>query len=262
MSPSTGGGWQSGRDPSGEAREKYAYFLQGARTKLNAATAGTAAAGETTDGEPAQAERTEAADDADDVPAVAQPCAVRAAGPASDRGLPPAPGPCRVHPGRSRPRARAGSARATAGTPAVGAGRAAGAGSRWCEGGAGRPPHAGRRRPGPDRFRGGGRARRTHRGHRSGDGRVGEACDPGREAARAAGLTVTDRTLRAWQAGARSPSLENVARYLLTRLDRDGRGTRVEVRPGQPVPGRFPQSPTARSNSSEPTGQCDSDFGR
>ncbi|MFF8941625.1 helix-turn-helix domain-containing protein [Streptomyces sp. NPDC014864] len=34
VGPSTVGGWESGRDPSGEVREKYAYFLEGARTKL------------------------------------------------------------------------------------------------------------------------------------------------------------------------------------------------------------------------------------
>ncbi|GGJ65702.1 helix-turn-helix domain-containing protein [Streptomyces brasiliensis] len=39
VSPSTVGGWESGRDPSGEVREKYAYFLEGARTKLAAETA-------------------------------------------------------------------------------------------------------------------------------------------------------------------------------------------------------------------------------
>ncbi|MFL1906089.1 transcriptional regulator [Streptomyces tauricus] len=65
-------------------------------------------------------------------------------------------------------------------------------------------------------------------------------------AARAAGLTVTGRTLRAWQGGTRTPSRknlaaieqayrtvrrENVARYLLARLNRDGRGTRVEIQP-------------------------------
>ncbi|MCX5064133.1 helix-turn-helix transcriptional regulator [Streptomyces sp. NBC_00452] len=36
VSPSTVGGWESGRDPSGEVRGKYAYFLEGARTKLAA----------------------------------------------------------------------------------------------------------------------------------------------------------------------------------------------------------------------------------
>jgi transcriptional regulator with XRE-family HTH domain len=39
VSPSTVGGWESGRDPSGEVREKYAYFLEGARTKLEQRTA-------------------------------------------------------------------------------------------------------------------------------------------------------------------------------------------------------------------------------
>jgi len=67
-----------------------------------------------------------------------------------------------------------------------------------------------------------------------------------RQAAREAGLTVTERTLRAWLAGRRSPSrtnLEriesayrtvrrhNVAKYLLARLNREGRGTRVEFHP-------------------------------
>ncbi|MGW2083324.1 transcriptional regulator, partial [Streptomyces sp. NPDC001939] len=59
-------------------------------------------------------------------------------------------------------------------------------------------------------------------------------------------LTVTDRTLRAWLEGRRSPSKaslariegaysvvrrQNVARYLLGRLNREGRGTRVEFHP-------------------------------
>ncbi|MFD5430263.1 transcriptional regulator [Streptomyces sp. NPDC127084] len=67
--------------------------------------------------------------------------------------------------------------------------------------------------------------------------------DHAQAAARAAGLTVTGRTLRAWLAGARTPSRaslaaieqayravrrENVARYLLARLNR---GTRVEIHP-------------------------------
>ncbi|MGW8987797.1 transcriptional regulator [Streptomyces parvus] len=65
------------------------------------------------------------------------------------------------------------------------------------------------------------------------------------KAARAAGLTVTDRTLKAWLAGTRKPSkanLErieaayravrrsNVARHLLKRLNSGG-GTRVEIHP-------------------------------
>ncbi|AWW41293.1 transcriptional regulator [Streptomyces cadmiisoli] len=70
--------------------------------------------------------------------------------------------------------------------------------------------------------------------------------DHARAAAREAGLTVTDRTLRAWLEGGRSPSARNlarietayrtvrrhnVARYLLARLNREGRGTRVEFHP-------------------------------
>ncbi|MET9647669.1 transcriptional regulator [Streptomyces syringium] len=67
-----------------------------------------------------------------------------------------------------------------------------------------------------------------------------------RQAAKDAGLTVTDRTLKAWLEGKRRPSkanLEridtayrvvrrhNVARHLLARLNRGGRGTRVEIHP-------------------------------
>ncbi|MFJ3336131.1 helix-turn-helix domain-containing protein [Streptomyces sp. NPDC086766] len=44
VSPSTVGGWESGRDPSGEVREKYAYFLEGARTKLEVPQDGAAGA--------------------------------------------------------------------------------------------------------------------------------------------------------------------------------------------------------------------------
>ncbi|MFG3532716.1 transcriptional regulator [Streptomyces sp. NPDC047917] len=65
-------------------------------------------------------------------------------------------------------------------------------------------------------------------------------------AAKDAGLAVTDRTLQAWLKGTRRPSkanLEridaayqavrrrNVARHLLARLNREGRGTRVEIHP-------------------------------
>ncbi|MFD5514961.1 transcriptional regulator [Streptomyces sp. NPDC127066] len=67
-----------------------------------------------------------------------------------------------------------------------------------------------------------------------------------RPAARDAGLIAAPRTIKAWLAGTRSPSRadlaaierayravrrENVARYLLARLNRDGRGTRVEIHP-------------------------------
>ena len=70
--------------------------------------------------------------------------------------------------------------------------------------------------------------------------------DHARTAAREAGLTVTDRTLKAWLEGRRSPSSQNlahieaayrtvrrhnVARGLLARLNRAGRGTRVEFHP-------------------------------
>lgn len=70
--------------------------------------------------------------------------------------------------------------------------------------------------------------------------------DRARAAARAAGLIATPRTIRAWVAGTRSPSKknlerieqayrtvrrQNVARHLLNRLNRDGRGTRVEFHP-------------------------------
>ena len=70
--------------------------------------------------------------------------------------------------------------------------------------------------------------------------------DHARAAARDAGLTVTDRTIKAWLDGRRSPSTKNldrieaayrtvrrhnVARYLVARLNREGRGTRVEFHP-------------------------------
>ncbi|GAA1013208.1 helix-turn-helix domain-containing protein [Streptomyces thermogriseus] len=59
VSPSTVGGWESGRDPSGEVREKYAYFLEGARKKL-AAAAAEAPAREAPAGEPVGAAAAEA----------------------------------------------------------------------------------------------------------------------------------------------------------------------------------------------------------
>ncbi|MGI5404908.1 transcriptional regulator [Streptomyces sp. CA-135486] len=70
--------------------------------------------------------------------------------------------------------------------------------------------------------------------------------DHARQAARDAGLTVTDRTVKAWLDGKRSPSRRNlerieaayrmvrrhnVARYLIGRLNAGGRGTRVEIHP-------------------------------
>lgn len=54
VGPSTVGGWESGRDPSGEVREKYAYFLSGARNKLAAEEAEEATVEEAGEG-PAEA---------------------------------------------------------------------------------------------------------------------------------------------------------------------------------------------------------------
>ncbi|MGW7412764.1 transcriptional regulator [Streptomyces sp. NPDC054863] len=69
--------------------------------------------------------------------------------------------------------------------------------------------------------------------------------DHARAAAKAAGLTVTDRTLKAWREGKRQPSRaslekieraytlvrrQNVATHLLKRLNSGG-GTRVEIHP-------------------------------
>ncbi|MFD9195108.1 multiprotein-bridging factor 1 family protein [Streptomyces phaeochromogenes] len=70
VSASTVGGWESGREPGGEVREKYAYFLDGARTKLDAASAAAGAealadAPAPADDKPAEAERTAGVDDAD-----------------------------------------------------------------------------------------------------------------------------------------------------------------------------------------------------
>ncbi|MER6822213.1 helix-turn-helix transcriptional regulator [Streptomyces cellulosae] len=78
VSPSTVGGWEAGREPAGEVRERYAYFLDGARKKLADATA-TADAPEqpvSDPGEahaPAPAPAADADDDVDTLP-VPQPC--------------------------------------------------------------------------------------------------------------------------------------------------------------------------------------------
>ncbi|NUR38797.1 MAG: helix-turn-helix transcriptional regulator [Streptomyces sp.] len=67
-----------------------------------------------------------------------------------------------------------------------------------------------------------------------------------RAAAKEAGLTVTDRTLREWERGMRKPNKANLSRIenayrevrrqrvvrdLTRRLNRDGRGTRIEIHP-------------------------------
>ncbi|MFF7559952.1 helix-turn-helix domain-containing protein [Streptomyces pseudovenezuelae] len=70
VSASTVGGWESGREPSGQVREKYAYFLEGARTKL--AAADPAAPADPVDGV-AHAEEETGLDDVD-VLSEPQPC--------------------------------------------------------------------------------------------------------------------------------------------------------------------------------------------
>ncbi|GAA2484832.1 helix-turn-helix transcriptional regulator [Streptomyces longisporus] len=80
VSPSTVGGWESGRDPSGEVREKYVYFLEGAKAKLAAEAAETAEAAEEAPAEEAEdearadAEQAAGQDDDVDVLATPEPC--------------------------------------------------------------------------------------------------------------------------------------------------------------------------------------------
>ncbi|GAA4072186.1 helix-turn-helix domain-containing protein [Streptomyces shaanxiensis] len=80
VSTSTVGGWESGRDPSGELREKYAYFLDKAHAKLQAQAQDAAPDAEDTDvpsdGDETQAEVPDGDVGADEVEAlpVAQPC--------------------------------------------------------------------------------------------------------------------------------------------------------------------------------------------
>ncbi|MFJ8897602.1 helix-turn-helix domain-containing protein [Streptomyces sp. NPDC102359] len=71
VSPSTVGGWETGREPAGEVRERYAYFLDGARSKLAAAAAGTGDGDATTGTRPATAASGDhdAPDHADHAPA-------------------------------------------------------------------------------------------------------------------------------------------------------------------------------------------------
>ncbi len=77
VSPSTVGGWESGRDPGGETREKYAYFLEGAAAKLDSAAAAEAVPGGAADDdaaqEPSGAGRLDVLDDVDELP-VPQAC--------------------------------------------------------------------------------------------------------------------------------------------------------------------------------------------
>lgn len=65
---STIGGWEAGREPGGEQREKYAYFLEGAAAKLTAATAASVPApGDAPVDEPPAADRAEVLDDVDEL---------------------------------------------------------------------------------------------------------------------------------------------------------------------------------------------------
>ncbi|MEU0039224.1 helix-turn-helix transcriptional regulator, partial [Streptomyces sp. NPDC006333] len=77
VSPSTVGGWESGREPGGETREKYAYFLQGAAAKLDSAAAAEAVPGDAADDdtaqEPSGAGQPDVLDDVDELP-VPQAC--------------------------------------------------------------------------------------------------------------------------------------------------------------------------------------------
>ncbi|WP_433446636.1 helix-turn-helix domain-containing protein [Streptomyces sp. CA-142005] len=74
VSPSTVGGWESGRDPSGEVRETYAYFLTGARTKLAAEEPPRAPADEREDIVPPQAEQDLGSGDDVEKLATPRPC--------------------------------------------------------------------------------------------------------------------------------------------------------------------------------------------
>ncbi|CCK32743.1 dihydrolipoamide S-succinyltransferase [Streptomyces davaonensis JCM 4913] len=74
VSPSTVAGWESGREPGGEVREKYAYFLSGARDKLAAAAAAAAAAAEETAGDtPVEVQEAGPEDDGETL-ATPEPC--------------------------------------------------------------------------------------------------------------------------------------------------------------------------------------------
>ncbi|MFF8329226.1 helix-turn-helix domain-containing protein [Rhodococcus qingshengii] len=80
VSASTLSGWEAGRDPSGESRERYAYFLEQAQAKLDsraAAASGPAAAdgsGPAETSAATTADQDAAEDDDGDVLAVPQPC--------------------------------------------------------------------------------------------------------------------------------------------------------------------------------------------
>lgn len=74
VSASTVGGWETGREPGGEVRKKYAYFLEGAVLKLNAAKpADPSTAGDTSADAAVSEGQADVLDDVDELPAP-QPC--------------------------------------------------------------------------------------------------------------------------------------------------------------------------------------------
>ncbi|MGW6488162.1 helix-turn-helix domain-containing protein [Streptomyces sp. NPDC055056] len=78
VSASTVGGWETGREPGGEVRKKYAYFLEGAVLKLNAAKpADPSTAGDTSADAAVSADQADVLDvvlaDVDEL-AAPQPC--------------------------------------------------------------------------------------------------------------------------------------------------------------------------------------------
>ncbi|MFE2823499.1 helix-turn-helix domain-containing protein [Streptomyces sp. NPDC059271] len=74
VSASTVGGWETGREPGGEVRKKYAYFLEGAVLKLNAAKpADPSTAGDTSADAAVNEGRADVLDVVDEL-AAPQPC--------------------------------------------------------------------------------------------------------------------------------------------------------------------------------------------
>ncbi|WP_406429987.1 helix-turn-helix domain-containing protein [Streptomyces sp. NBC_00631] len=73
VSASTLSGWEAGRDPSGEARERYAYFLEQAQAKLDTRTATAASSPAATTGTTTDDGDQDLGDDGD-LLAAPQPC--------------------------------------------------------------------------------------------------------------------------------------------------------------------------------------------
>jgi transcriptional regulator with XRE-family HTH domain len=95
VSPSTVGGWESGRDPSGEVREKYAYFVEGARAKLAAAAVEEAPAEEDLEEDLEEPSEEVSEERVDDVPAEAAAAAQESGqGDGDDVEALSAPRPC------------------------------------------------------------------------------------------------------------------------------------------------------------------------